>query len=230
VNPTPIRELHQIEVTSRCNLKCVYCPSKDIYKHRPMADMERAVFERALVWAKHCQERNGQTELNLAGTGESTLHPDFVEYVARAREVLGPKMTIVFPTNGLLFDDAYAARLAPYGPRVYVSTHRPEKAGPAIEAAKKYGLFAGISVDSSVAAVNWAGQVDWFVSSPAKGSPCSYLSAGWGFVLSDGRLSTCSFDAFGIGVIGHVNDEIGTVMTQPYSLCRTCHYRVPATK
>jgi len=119
-----LREIHQIEITSRCNLKCVYCPSYKL--PRPKLDMTREHYEQALDWAKFFQAQGTQTELNLAGIGESTLHPNFVEYLWLARQKLGPKQVLLFATNGLLMTDALAKEIQPLEPRVYVSMHRPE--------------------------------------------------------------------------------------------------------
>src|SRR3990167_4554438 len=96
-----INHIHQIEITSHCNLRCVYCPSPNL--GRPKVHMDRPTFERSLAWAKALHDRSpGQPELNLAGIGESTLHPFFQEYIERARAVMGWDIEFVLATNGLL--------------------------------------------------------------------------------------------------------------------------------
>ena len=222
--PRVVTSLHQIEITSRCNLTCKYCPSPKL--QRPKVDMDMATYKRALEWVNYYVLRGTQGELNLAGIGESTMHPDFVEYVRLARGAVGPGGRLVLATNGLLITDEMVAALKPFNPLIWVSLHRPEKAGPAIEVLKKYGLLSGVSGDPSYAAIDWAGQVEgWFVS--AQKGVCDWLKSGWTMVMADGRLSTCCLDASGAGVIGHVNNQVGDAGVSPYGLCSGCHLSVP---
>jgi hypothetical protein len=168
----PIRAIHQIEMTSRCQLRCKYCTHPKM--PRPKMDMDDATYRKALDWAKFFQQRRPHPELNLAGIGESTLHPEFVRNVHWAREAVGPYVNLVLATNGLLMTDELALAIAPARPMVWVSLHRPERAGPAVEALKHAGIFCGTSSDPSLAAVDWAGQVKWHVSAP-KGAPCPWI-------------------------------------------------------
>lgn len=224
--PRPITSIHQLEVTSKCNLRCVYCPSKELPKLRaqPPTMMSMDVVRRSLEWVVHFEKAHTQGELALTGIGEPLLHPEFVEILAMAREAL-PRNRITFSTNGILLDDAMCERIAPYRPEVYVSLHRPEKAGPAIEAAKKWDIIKGVNPAAATMAFDWAGQVDWFVSAPA--TPCEYLRTGWAVVLADGRITTCCLDASGAGVVGHVDDTVGSLSIKPFSLCNDCHMTVP---
>lgn len=257
--PRPVEAIHQIEVTTWCNLRCKYCPYpiQERLRGQKKMHMDLAVFERALEWAVQLNGRYtpsrpdldlaaaatvqaGRTptfpsaptaldpamaELSLTGVGEGLMHPEFVTMVRLAREALGPDAPIVFSTNGLLLDDEYATRLAPFHPMVYVSLHRPEKAGHAIEAAKRHGILAGYNPSPATSAFDWAGQVDWFVSHDR--TPCEYLRAGWAVVLVDGRITTCCLDASAKGVVGHVDDPVGSAAIAPFSLCESCSYSVP---
>jgi hypothetical protein len=218
-----LRQIHQIEITSRCNLRCVYC----VHRHMPRekADMSMDVFLKAVSWAKTFADRGWQRSLNLAGIGESTMHPLFTEFVGIARARLGPSFDLVLATNGLLVDDEMAEKLAPYRPRVFVSLHRPEKAGPAVEVLKRAGILAGVSTDPSTAATDWAGQVKWHRSA-VEYRPCGWVRHGAVFVMSDGRLSPCSFDGTGDETIGSVFDDLDQLATHPYRLCVTCDQRL----
>ena len=215
----PIRQIHQIEITSRCNLKCRYCPSYRL-------DMTRGIYWKALQHAAAYQRRFGIAELNLAGIGESTLHPDFVEFVALAREVMGEATPLILATNGLLVDRAMARALKPHRVNVYVSLHRPEKAAAAVEACKAEGILTAVSCDGALNSVDWAGQMDWPVTTPAAGSECPWIKGGLAFVLADGRVSRCCFDADASGVFAHVDDLLPADLAMgAYKHCAKCHLK-----
>lgn len=180
-------------------------------------------FRLALTWVRRFYLQGTQEELNLAGIGESTMHPDFVRFVHLAREATGPNFKLVFATNGVLMTDELAAAIAPAQPHVFVSLHRPEKAGKAVESLRKYGILAGVSADPSIAATNWAGQVKWHVSIGRR--ECQWVKGGKVFMLADGRISRCAYDATGEGVIGHLKDIEG-MQTSPWSLCKGCDMEV----
>lgn len=219
--------LHQIEVTSRCNLRCVYCthptliaPGKNPLR-MPM-DMPRATFQRALEWVRFFVRQGTQRELNLAGIGESTLHPELVDFVKLAREAVGEQVKIIFATNGLAVTRELAEQLAPFRPEVWVSMHRPEKGALANKLLRDAGIAGAMSMDGAVYANDWAGQVEvaW------KGNyrmPCQWIRERKAFVMSDGRVSRCCLDSTGAGVIGHVDQPIGTLTTGRWALCDSCY-------
>lgn len=217
--------LHQIEMTSRCNLRCRYC----VHPHmpRPKMDMELDVFLACLEWAKYFVRSGTQRELNLAGIGESTMHPNFVEWMFLAREAVGEHCELILATNGLLMTDELARAIAPARPRVWVSLHRPEKAGPAVEALKSAGILSGVSADPSVAAMNWAGKVKWHVSAP-KDRECFWVRGGRAFVLADGRVSRCCLDGEGMGIlVQDIRDaDLTSTRTSPWTLCATCDQKL----
>lgn len=185
-------------------------------------DMTEETWKATLRWIEYFHATNGGTvELNLCGIGESTLHPDLVRYCHEARAVVGPGCFLNFTTNGVSMTDELARALAPSGVKLGVSLHRPEKAGRAIEILKRYNMLFAVSADPSVAAINWAGQVDWFVSTPT-GRDCVWVKQGRLFVMADGRVSRCCLDATGVGVIGTVAEDVSQFNTSPYVLCRTC--------
>lgn len=222
--PRAVTTIKQLEPTSLCNLKCVYCP----YPTMPRAKihMERGVFGRTLEWVRHFVQQGTQGELSLTGIGESLLHPEIIEMFARAREAIGPDRTLVLSTNGILLDDAMAQALGRSNVMVYVSNHRPEVAGRAVEVARLAGIFAGLNTAAATSSLDWAGQVDWPVSAPRR--VCAFLQNGWGVVLSDGRITTCCMDADGSGVVGTVDDEPGSLGMKPYRLCPDCQDDPPA--
>jgi hypothetical protein len=218
-----VEQIHQIEVTTRCNLRCPYCPSPNLPREKQ--DMTWEVFEQSLEVVRFFVRRGTQGELSLTGIGESLLHPRFVEMVACARETIGDDRPLVIATNGLLLDEAMCRAVKRYRPLVFISLHRPEKAGPAVELAKAYGILAGVNASAVTSAFNWAGQVDWYVTAPK--IHCEYLRSGWAVILCDGRITTCCLDASGTGVVGSVLGDPSSLVLQPYSLCASCHMQVP---
>lgn len=218
----PIKSLHQIEVSSNCNLRCVYCTSPTL--GRAKMNMDRATFERALDWVRYFVREGTQGELNLAGIGESQLNPLFNEFVALAREALGWNRRLIFTTNGILTTPEFIAATKPHGLKVFVSLHRPEKAKAAIDLLYDAGMLLGVSTDPATGAIDWAGQVDWKMPKDNLGQPCDWSHQGWAMVLADGRISSCCLDSDGSGVIGTVNDHPGSVVGKPYRLCKTCHF------
>lgn len=218
-----LTELHQIEVTTICNLRCRYCPHPKM--QRPKMHMEMDVFRQALEFAKPFYRAGTQRELSLTGIGETTMHPRIIEMLGLARAEF-PGLDILFSTNGLpTFTEEIAKACAFHKVGVFISLHRPEMAGRAIELAKKYGVFRAFNPAAATSAMNWAGQVDWFVSAPK--SICAYLMVGWAVALVDGQVTSCCLDSENKGIIGTVWDDPLSLKIKPYSLCATCHEVVP---
>jgi hypothetical protein len=215
----PIRDVHQIEITSECNLRCRYCIHPTMT--RPKQHMSTDVWERALDWVTYFVRQGTQHELSLQGVGESTMHPKFTEWISQARAHVGDACVLVFATNGVSFTEAIAEACKEHKVHVFVSLHRPEKAGIAIEVAKKAGVLSGVSADPSVAATDWAGQVKWHVSA-APNRECMWVKNGKVFVDSVGNIRPCSLNGSKDGVIGRVFDDLTKIKTGPYRLCATC--------
>lgn len=226
--PRKVYRVQQIEVTTFCDLRCVYCPSRKLEKVRGQEKMhmDLETFEKALSWCQHYQRLGTQGELSLTGIGETLLHPDLYEIIPMARRAL-PFNEINFSTNGLKLTEDICLLLKEHSIDLFISLHRPEKAGPAIEKAMEAGLRVQVNAGASVAAFDWAGQVEWFVS--AERGLCEWLGKGWVNVLVDGRITACCLDAAAKGVVGHVDDThlMDSLTTQPFSLCNTCHMSVP---
>lgn len=223
--PRPLTAIHQVEITTFCSLRCPYCPSPKLEQIRGQEKqhMTREVWEQTLDLCKRLPA-NERGELSITGIGETLLHPEWREFVAMAREAL-PEAFINFSTNGLALDDEACEVLAQHNIKVFVSLHRPEKAGPAINAAKRHGIYLQENASASIAAMDWAGQVDWEVSADAV--RCDWLYYGWGAVMVDGRISNCCLDASGKGVIGTVYDDPKDLLLAPFSLCTDCHQVPP---
>lgn len=218
-----IRNIHQIELTSRCNLRCKYCLHPTM--KRAKVDMDTDTLGSTLAWVKHFQRQGSQGELNLAGIGESTMHEHFIPCLQAIREAVG-SLPLVLATNGLLVTRELAREMkaaSDGGPfKVFVSLHRPERAKLAIDALMDVGLLAGMSTDPSTASTDWAGQIpNWRTTAP-RNRRCPWVTQGWAVVLSDGTLTRCAFDGNKQGVIGHVTDDVTKFQTSAYSLCAKC--------
>lgn len=218
----PLTRIHQIEVTTRCNLACVYCPHPKMQREK--RDMDWETFERAMQWVLWFSGEidSNQKELSFTGIGEALLHPEFELMLKTARALYDGY--IHFSTNGILFDEHWARVCAELNIGVYVSMHRPEKAALAAKLAKDYGVLADTNHGFAINAMDWAGQVNWYVS--ARPAPCEYQRQGWGVVMVDGSVTTCCMDSEGTNVLGHVDDKLGSINMAPKPLCGQCYLEV----
>jgi MoaA/NifB/PqqE/SkfB family radical SAM enzyme len=89
----------QVEVTSRCNAACIYCPQHLLYKKQ---HMPFSLFKQLLPYI-------GYTDLvYLQGWGEPLLNPDLFAMI-RACKKKGKR--VGFTTNGMLLNDENIRRL-----------------------------------------------------------------------------------------------------------------------
>lgn len=219
----PVREIHEIELSSVCNLACVYCPHPTL--KRTKAHMHWSVFECALAHVRYLVKAGTQGEVSLTGIGEAILYPRFMEALWRTREAIGFERTLILSTNGVDMTPEIARELAKAQVGVYVSLHRPEVAAKAIEMLRVAGAAIGHNVGFVDSALDWAGQVKWHVSAPR--AQCGYLSKGWAVVRQDGSVDACCMDAHDLYPVGSVMDEPGSLMTHATKLCESCNFYVP---
>ncbi len=219
---TQITEIHEVELSSKCSLACSYCPHPVL--KRPKEHMTMATFERVLEHVRYYRGRGTQHELSLTGIGEAILNPQFVPMLHMARAAMGAGK-IILSTNGVDMTPALAGELAAANVGVYVSLHRPEVAGPAIEVLADARVARAANHAFVDSALDWAGQVDWHVSAPR--TMCQYLTKGWAVVRQDGAVNACCMDAHGLFPIATIWDEPGALWTQPIDLCSKCNFRVP---
>jgi MoaA/NifB/PqqE/SkfB family radical SAM enzyme len=99
-------EAFQVEVTTRCNLKCVMCPVTVLAAHWPARDMQWETFERAA-------EAFPRTKwVYLQGWGEPLLHRRIFDMIARAKQA---GCRAGFTTNGTRLTRDTGARLLDAG-------------------------------------------------------------------------------------------------------------------
>lgn len=223
-----LNSIHQIELSSRCNLACKYCPHPGLQREK--ADMPWEVFDKAIGWAA----KLGGKELSFTGMGEALLHPEAEGMLMCARLKL-PGVWFLLSTNGIVLTDrkdpARAANLIDTlkecNVTVFVSTHRPEIAGEAMSRCAEAGIHVGSNTAFVTSAFDWAGQVKWH-GIPAPRTECQYLKQGWGTVLQNGDIVNCCFDAHGLHPFGNVlTDDLYELEMLPIPLCEHCHLKVP---
>lgn len=88
-----------VEITSKCNLKCKMCPRNAFQS--PNQNMSGEVFE------KLSKDFTLFGLVDLTGWGEPLLHPDFFKFVRVAKE---KRCIVKFVTNGLLLDETKALK------------------------------------------------------------------------------------------------------------------------
>lgn len=218
----PVREIHEIELSSICNLACVYCPHPNL--KRAKGDMPWETFERTLEHVAYLCRAGTQGEVSLTGLGEALLYPRFEEAARRVREVVGQRV-IVLSTNGLAVTRELARLLCELHIGVYVSLHRPEVATPALVMLQEAGCGTATNTGFVDSSLDWAGQVEWHVSAPRV--QCGYLTQGWAVVRQNGDIDACCMDAHDLHPIATVWDEPGTLMTHATPLCGGCNFSVP---
>jgi MoaA/NifB/PqqE/SkfB family radical SAM enzyme len=99
-------EAYQIEVTSRCNLKCVMCPVTVLAEHWPARDMSWETFGRIAAAFERTKW------VHLQGWGEPLLHRRVFDMIARAKSA---GCRVGFTTNGTRLTRANGARLLDLG-------------------------------------------------------------------------------------------------------------------
>jgi pyruvate-formate lyase-activating enzyme len=136
-----------LELSSRCNLRCTFCPTADGRMGRPKGNMDDALFRRALDGA-------GTLEFVLLFQwGEPLLHPRFGELAAEAAR-RGVRTLVT--TNGTLLDDRRIAALLGAGvDRVTISVDGDAATHEAVRGISRAATEA--AVDRLVAARDAAG-------------------------------------------------------------------------
>lgn len=215
---TKITTVHQIELTSRCNLRCQYCPHSTL--RRVKADMGMEVYKAALKWAQTMES----PELSLTGMGEGTLHPQFCEMLRMARKAL-PRTKLLLSTNGIKLTDEMFTAMRETSTILWISAHRPEIAGRTLQRSLRAGVMTGINNHIVDSGFSWAGQVDWADMAPAH--VCQYLSKGWATVLQNGDVVACCMDAHGLYPFGNVMDAVLPTHIDAMPLCNACHLAIP---
>ncbi len=96
----------QVEVTTRCNALCSYCPRTVYGKSWPERDLPLEIFRRLLPDLPRARH------VHLQGWGEPLLHPEFFQMARLARKA---GCQVGTTTNGTLLDQELARELVATG-------------------------------------------------------------------------------------------------------------------
>lgn len=100
--PSPI-SVFQVEVTSRCQLKCTFCPNNVLGNKWHRGDMPWPLYRDSLL-----PHFSGADWVYLQGWGEPLLHPHLWDMFRLAKEKANQ---VGFTTNGMLLNPENARRL-----------------------------------------------------------------------------------------------------------------------
>ncbi len=106
VQRMPVLDWIQVEVTSRCNASCLYCPRTVYGEHWPDRDISRDLIEALAPYFATT------AMVHLQGWGEPLLHGGFFDMIGLTKKA-GCRVTTA--TNGMLVDREMADRLVASG-------------------------------------------------------------------------------------------------------------------
>mgnify|MGYP001557797321 CR=1 FL=1 len=223
-----IGSIKNLEVSSLCNLRCPYCPARIQSLHRETGLMTEDVFAKSMEWLKVFVRNGTQKEMNIFGVGEPLLHPNFVSFVARARNAMPRYLPLIMNTNGTHMTQELAVQLKNAGiDKIDVTDHEAETAMKAIKAVRRAGIQCGYSRDAVINPNNWGGLIEWTDRVDYERYQCPWLTDGCVMIMSNGDVTRCCQDGFGRGVLGTVDDDLPSISHTPFIQCRKCHENLP---
>jgi hypothetical protein len=228
-----LQTITTIELSSLCNLKCLYCINRRLKEDpaRRPGLMTDKVFDQACIVLKELCDRGTQREIHLNGNGESLLDYKLIDRIKKVREIMGPNRHIGLSTNGVLINKNSAKELKESGlSQLDISPHWPYHARRAAYLMFESGMKKGmVSMGCMVMSHNWAGQLEpeHSIKCVLK-NQCDPLIEGRGYVLSEGNVTPCCYDYRNLGVYGNVfDDDLLDRQIKPFELCKTCHQIIP---
>lgn len=104
----------QVEVSTDCNARCIYCPTAALGKAWSRRHMSLAEFRPILAGLTGALQPSAWRRplLHLQGWGEPLLNPDFLAIAAAAKAA---GLRIGTTSNGMMLDSAMAGRLVDLG-------------------------------------------------------------------------------------------------------------------
>jgi hypothetical protein len=212
--------IYQLELTSMCNLKCGYCPHKDL--KRPKEHMRIETVERILgfpfLWNVVCGHH----------FGEPLLHPHILEIARLCRE---KGLGFGFSTNAELLTPEFFERLLDAGLTwMKISFHTPKGESLYETIKRRFPGFVLLASDLEVKH-DWAGLVAGAgLKRGGAGGDCIFHRYDLGVVSAQGEVLSCCMDAHGKSSIGPLLDFtperfISLENTIRTSLCDNCPMR-----
>jgi len=103
-----------IDVTHRCNLKCIYCRWHSSLLEQTLLDPVLKKDISPEVFSLLCRElkRMGTQTLLFVGAGEPLLHPQIFDFIAEAKKL---DFELVMYTNGVMLNDQICKKLIESG-------------------------------------------------------------------------------------------------------------------
>ena len=220
-----ITTINTIELSSKCDNHCEYCPASEQHKFRETGFMSMDTFARAIDWALKYAREGTQREINLFGIGESTLNLKIVDMVRYARQILPFKQILHLNTNGNTMTKELAYNLKDAGiTSIDITAHKARSAAKTIRILREANIPGQISLDFITNPNDWAGQVDW-LKYEGPPMPCPWLRTGQVSVQSDGVVTICCWDAWQQGKLGLITDDLTAMEVEEFNLCKTCHQK-----
>lgn len=176
--------------------------------------MDEQTVARSLYWVSKLGSPDDVLALHVFG--EPLLHPKFEQIAVRFSD----HVPVTMSTNGVLLDEKWADRLATVRwAWISVSPWEPEAQAKAIKLLHDRGIRTACPPGATH---NWAGQSQG--PSNLDLGNCPFLNGGHGVIRWDGSMASCCISDRLEDVVGHVNEEPGTVSNRSYSICAACHH------
>ncbi len=177
------------EITSKCNLKCEYCPQPTMKRPKD-AFMSFDTFKKVIRyyrprWQPYCV-------LFLHNFGEPLLHPGIIDFVKYASQngILTGLSTNLLPMTSELYNGLLDAGL------FYLSISKHSSVRDRIEkqiATYDLSKFPSVEIRERINNHDWAGQVKDSGTKKVRttSEKCSFETNNDFVILPDGKINTC---------------------------------------
>jgi len=227
-------KIYSVEITSRCNLKCSYCPQPEM--NRAKEHMPLSLFERILDYPFANDIVIGHM------FGEALLHPDLLEMTRLCRR---RGLGFGFSTNAVAMTEPLLQQLLDAGLAWLVISFHNRHGRFWYDYLKATHPQLPVYPSELSLLHDWGGQIDTAQSrnrtKPIRpgyagenpGSDCIFHAKQWGTISAQGQLLACCLDAEAKSSIGPILDlSVTDFERMPndiyFDLCRACPKRGPS--
>ena len=215
--------IYQVELSSRCNMQCSYCP------HPVMQREQGAMSAEVLAACLKRVVRQGSYPLVLHHFGEPLLHP---ELRSRLLQIADAGLPIMFSTNGLLLDESWdVLRSIPATIYTRISVHQ-WASGPVPAYLDAIGQWRSRAKGTNIRIAS-AGNVNqeqfsfhkWTEgdSDAWDARKCIFIRENLGVVLWNGDIATCCADHEGVTASLNILDpDCDARVSALWPACATC--------